>query len=74
MIETNRYGREPTNYKAHRFCVAPMLDWTETLKINGFIAIYADYLRTNNLSTRSFIQYSCQLFNVNKPGRFAAIA
>ena len=29
MIEPNRYGHEPTNYKAHRFCVAPMLDWTD---------------------------------------------
>ena len=29
MIEPNRCGQEPTNYKAHRFCVAPMLDWTD---------------------------------------------
>ena len=29
MIEFKKYGQESTNYKAHRFCVAPMLDWTD---------------------------------------------
>ena len=29
MIETNKYGHNATKYKASRFCVAPMLDWTD---------------------------------------------
>ncbi|NOT11588.1 MAG: tRNA dihydrouridine(20/20a) synthase DusA [Methylococcaceae bacterium] len=29
MIESNKYGNNATKYKASRFCVAPMLDWTD---------------------------------------------
>ncbi|MCX7098308.1 MAG: tRNA dihydrouridine(20/20a) synthase DusA [Methylococcales bacterium] len=29
MTESNRYTQEAPNDKAHRFCVAPMLDWTD---------------------------------------------
>ncbi len=29
MIEPNKYGHNATKYKASRFCVAPMLDWTD---------------------------------------------
>lgn len=29
MIDTNKDGHNATKYKASRFCVAPMLDWTD---------------------------------------------